>query len=492
MKADGSWAPPTTPLEIYSLNRVSNATGQQVFTNTTAEAINLSNGSLKLNTGGFTPTLASGQVVVTTAGNYQLNFISYTDDAGGTASGLNVFLKVNGTTVAQSHGTLTDGYTGNMTISTVQVLSAGTILTLTASTTDGETVNLQGYDLSIIQIGIGGVAGGAGVSDHGALTGLADDDHTQYHTDARGDARYSLLAHDHAATYQPLSAVLTATTASFTTADETKLDGITTMVGATAVAAGAPGLVPAPAAGDNDKFLTGAGTYASPSTTALAYGKSIISATNIDVNVSAGAWQDTTFTMNLPSAGTYRLFWRATGEIQDDGTTEVNLSGRLRNNTNSTIYTDSRATIAGYDGKTAGTVSTVVGTGVGEVMVVVAAASTIIFQTRLSALASTSAVVLGDGNLRSVAYMSYEQIAGNSVISNPTVVADGAASGYFDIGDMRMVWGTFTQGSGATSVTLPASFADTSYVITGNVQDSTANASVYGTTFASKTTSTVS
>lgn len=32
--------------------------------------------------------------------------------------------------------------------------------------------------------------GGAGVTDHGALTGLADDDHTQYHNDARGDARY--------------------------------------------------------------------------------------------------------------------------------------------------------------------------------------------------------------------------------------------------------------------------------------------------------------
>lgn len=31
---------------------------------------------------------------------------------------------------------------------------------------------------------------GGGVTDHGALTGLADDDHTQYHTDARGDARY--------------------------------------------------------------------------------------------------------------------------------------------------------------------------------------------------------------------------------------------------------------------------------------------------------------
>lgn len=29
-----------------------------------------------------------------------------------------------------------------------------------------------------------------GVTDHGALTGLSDDDHVQYHNDARGDARY--------------------------------------------------------------------------------------------------------------------------------------------------------------------------------------------------------------------------------------------------------------------------------------------------------------
>ena len=32
--------------------------------------------------------------------------------------------------------------------------------------------------------------GGGGVTDHGALTGLSDDDHPQYHNDARGDARY--------------------------------------------------------------------------------------------------------------------------------------------------------------------------------------------------------------------------------------------------------------------------------------------------------------
>lgn len=46
-------------------------------------------------------------------------------------------------------------------------------------------------------------AGGA--TDHGALTGLADDDHTQYHNDARGDARYSLLGHNHSGVYAPVA-----------------------------------------------------------------------------------------------------------------------------------------------------------------------------------------------------------------------------------------------------------------------------------------------
>ena len=39
--------------------------------------------------------------------------------------------------------------------------------------------------------------GSSGVTDHGALTGLTDDDHPLYHTDARGDARYSILGHGH-------------------------------------------------------------------------------------------------------------------------------------------------------------------------------------------------------------------------------------------------------------------------------------------------------
>lgn len=48
-------------------------------------------------------------------------------------------------------------------------------------------------------LGSGDIAiSGSGVTDHGALTGLADDDHTQYHNDARGDARYAQISHSHA------------------------------------------------------------------------------------------------------------------------------------------------------------------------------------------------------------------------------------------------------------------------------------------------------
>lgn len=36
-----------------------------------------------------------------------------------------------------------------------------------------------------------------GVTDHGALTGLSDDDHSQYHNDTRGDLRYPQLVHTH-------------------------------------------------------------------------------------------------------------------------------------------------------------------------------------------------------------------------------------------------------------------------------------------------------
>lgn len=58
---------------------------------------------------------------------------------------------------------------------------------------------------------IGG--GGGGATDHGALTGLADDDHPQYHNNARGDARYSLLGHSHTGAYDPAGTAAAAVSA---------------------------------------------------------------------------------------------------------------------------------------------------------------------------------------------------------------------------------------------------------------------------------------
>lgn len=44
--------------------------------------------------------------------------------------------------------------------------------------------------------GVSGAGSGGGVIDHGGLTGLEDDDHTQYFNASRGDARYALISHD--------------------------------------------------------------------------------------------------------------------------------------------------------------------------------------------------------------------------------------------------------------------------------------------------------
>ncbi len=95
----------------------------------------------------------------------------------------------------------------------------------------------QGIQGAVGPAGPEGPPGSGGSVDHGALTGLGDDDHPQYHNNARGDARYAALSHTHAIAHvtglqpaldgkQPLATVLTNTTASFTTAQESKLAGI--------------------------------------------------------------------------------------------------------------------------------------------------------------------------------------------------------------------------------------------------------------------------
>jgi len=69
-----------------------------------------------------------------------------------------------------------------------------------------EIVEVSSGSIEIIEIAVQGPPGADGATDHGALTGLSDDDHLAYHTDARGDARYSPLAHDHSGVYEPADA----------------------------------------------------------------------------------------------------------------------------------------------------------------------------------------------------------------------------------------------------------------------------------------------
>lgn len=89
-----------------------------------------------------------------------------------------------------------DGAAGRGIVSvllTSGTVAPGTTDTYTITYTDATTSTYTVYN------GADGVSvpGDGGVTDHGLLTGLADDDHAQYHTDARGDLRYSQLDHNH-------------------------------------------------------------------------------------------------------------------------------------------------------------------------------------------------------------------------------------------------------------------------------------------------------
>lgn len=80
---------------------------------------------------------------------------------------------------------------------TVEVLEINDFdVSLTLEEPASATINVVETGSSVIEVmaGLkgdpGDPGGGGGTSDHGALTGLDDDDHLQYHNDARGDARY--------------------------------------------------------------------------------------------------------------------------------------------------------------------------------------------------------------------------------------------------------------------------------------------------------------
>lgn len=62
------------------------------------------------------------------------------------------------------------------------------------TTTTAEIVVLEQAPTDVLLVTIA-ERGADGMTDHGDMTGLSDDDHEHYHNDARGDARYAPIAH---------------------------------------------------------------------------------------------------------------------------------------------------------------------------------------------------------------------------------------------------------------------------------------------------------
>ena len=87
--------------------------------------------------------------------------------------------------------------------------------------------------------------------------------------------------------------------------------------------------------------------------------------------------------------------------------------------------------------------------------------------------------------------MSVTQLATQSVIAPGSVaVNDQAASGYFDIGSMRMQWGVAVNVGHDAVITLPAPFLNTSYAINGTADNDTGNKTTVGlVTYGAKTAS---
>ena len=217
---------------------------------------------------------------------------------------------------------------------------------------------------------------GGGVTDHGVLTGLADDDHPQYHTDARGDARYDTLG--------SASAV------------QTNLD---THIGAGGAAhaefqVGLSGFVPAPVQGDvdNNYVLQADGTWV-VQTGGGGGGGDILSETPPGSPIEGQGWVNTSTMI--------RYVWYDDGTSQQWVQTDPGISGAAGGGTLSTVQDEgilvsSTNTTLNFIG--AGVVAADAGGGVTSVTITGGSASALIDLTDVNTSTPTNRnVLIADG-----------------------------------------------------------------------------------------------
>ena len=108
------------------------------------------------------------------------------------------FELVNGGTTGEYIRALRDfASTGEITAYNASDTSGSNMWDAMPIATTGELggVIVDGTTITINELGVisSAASGGGGATDHGALTGLADDDHPQYLNNTRGDARYQQI-----------------------------------------------------------------------------------------------------------------------------------------------------------------------------------------------------------------------------------------------------------------------------------------------------------
>ena len=155
---------------------------------------------------GGAATLAVGTAAGTVAAGNHAHSGVY--DPAGTASSA----VVTHAALLQTHGISAFGATlvdDASAVAARATLGLGSAATLNAGTAANSVVQLDATAKLPAVDGSQLTGLPSGISAHSALSGLTNDDHTQYYNQARGDARYSQVTHSHAGTYEPAGTVAT-------------------------------------------------------------------------------------------------------------------------------------------------------------------------------------------------------------------------------------------------------------------------------------------